>query len=258
MGALRLAATAALLALPVAQAGDAASGHGIDALSEGTALVPATAWAAAPTTASIASGMAGDPVARWHAEIADASARFAVPIRWIEHVMRAESGGQTLWEDLPITSRAGAMGLMQVMPATWAAMRAMLRLGDDPYNPHDNILAGTAYLRILYDRFGYPGLFAAYNAGPGRYQFHLVSGQPLPAETRAYLAKVTATLPSAAIETLPSAERSVLSASVHRDTQVLPALFVSLRSGGERPDDTAAEASPGAPPDRLFAVRRVP
>ena len=39
-------------------------------------------------------------------------------------------------------------------------------LGPDPYNVRDNILAGTAYLRELYTRFGYPRLFAAYNAGP--------------------------------------------------------------------------------------------
>ena len=59
------------------------------------------------------------------------------------------------------------MGLMQLMPATWAAMRAEHGLGHDPHDPRDNILAGTAYLRAMYDRFGYPGLFAAYNAGPG-------------------------------------------------------------------------------------------
>src|SRR3546814_6173183 len=39
----------------------------------------------------------------------------------------------------------------------------------------------------MYDRFGYPGLFAAYNAGPGRYADHLSTGRPLPGETRAYL-----------------------------------------------------------------------
>ena len=60
------------------------------------------------------------------------------------------------------------MGLMQLMPGTWSEMRLMLGLGGDPFEPHDNIMAGTAYLRMVYDRFGYPGLFAAYNAGPGR------------------------------------------------------------------------------------------
>lgn len=131
-----------------------------------------------------------DPLARWQSYIAEASARFGVPAAWIERVMRAESAGQTQFQGRPITSRAGAMGLMQVMPATWAAMRAQLGLGADPYDPRDNILAGTCYLRLMYDRFGYPGMFAAYNAGPARYAMHLATGQMLPGETRAYLASV--------------------------------------------------------------------
>lgn len=82
------------------------------------------------------------------------------------------------------------MGLMQLMPGTWAQMRAALRLGADPHDPRDNILAGTAYLRLMYDRFGYPGLFAAYNAGPARYAVYLANGRKLPGETHAYLASV--------------------------------------------------------------------
>lgn len=81
---------------------------------------------------------------------------------------------------------------MQIMPGTWAELRIRYRLGRDPYNPRDNILAGTAYLRELFDRYGWPGLLAAYNAGPGRYEQYL-GGRPLPAETRAY---VTALVPS--------------------------------------------------------------
>lgn len=91
----------------------------------------------------------------------------------------------------PITSRAGAMGLMQLMPGTWAEMRRAHSLGPDPYDPRDNILAGTAYLKHMYDRFGYPGLFAAYNAGPNRYAEHLATGVALPSETVAYLEKVS-------------------------------------------------------------------
>lgn len=44
------------------------------------------------------------------------------------------------------------MGLMQIMPATWADLRARHRLGSDPYDPCDNILAGVAYLCELHDR----------------------------------------------------------------------------------------------------------
>jgi soluble lytic murein transglycosylase-like protein len=97
----------------------------------------------------------------------EASQRLGVPIAWIERVMRAESGGRTRLGGRPIVSRAGAMGLMQLMPTTWADMRGWLSLGHDPFDPRDNILAGTCHLRLMYDRFGYPGLFAAYNAGPG-------------------------------------------------------------------------------------------
>ena len=129
-------------------------------------------------------------VERWSPYIREASARFGVPEGWIRRVMRAESGGRTTVNGNPITSSAGAMGLMQLMPKTWAEMRAKHGLGPDPHDPRDNILAGTAYLRAMYDRFGYPGLFGAYNAGPARYAEHLASGRPLPGETRAYLATV--------------------------------------------------------------------
>jgi soluble lytic murein transglycosylase-like protein len=127
---------------------------------------------------------------RWALHIKKASARFGIPETWIRRVMRAESGGRTTLGGRPITSRAGAMGLMQLMPGTWAEMRAKHGLGPDPHDPSDNILAGTAYLRAMFDRFGYPGLFAAYNAGPGRYAEHLAGGRRLPAETIFYVAAI--------------------------------------------------------------------
>lgn len=135
-------------------------------------------------------------VADWRPYIAEASGQFGVPVAWIERVMRAESGGRLRLDGRPITSRAGAMGLMQLMPATWAEMRNAYRLGSDPHDPRDNIIAGTAYLRMMHDRFGYPGMFAAYNAGPGRYAEHLATGRTLPGETRVYLASVTGSRPA--------------------------------------------------------------
>ena len=131
------------------------------------------------------------PIDRWSDHIAEASARFGVPESWIRRVMQAESGGRTELNGRPIVSHAGAMGLMQLMPGTWREMRAMLGLGADPHEPRDNILAGTAYLRAMYDRFGYPGLFAAYNAGPRRYAEHLATGRRLPRETVAYVSAVS-------------------------------------------------------------------
>ena len=79
---------------------------------------------------------------------------------------------------------------MQLTPGTWREMRAAHGLGTDPYDPRDNILAGTAYLRFMYERFGYPGLFAAYNAGPQRYAELLAIGRRLPAETVSYVAAI--------------------------------------------------------------------
>jgi len=129
-----------------------------------------------------------DPVARWRPYGEEASVRFGVPVDWIERVKRAESSGRMMLGNRPIISSAGAMGLMQLMPGTWADMRARLGLGSDPHAPRDNILAGTLYLRLMHDRFGYQGLFGAYNAGPARYAAVLEGRSHLPAETRAYLA----------------------------------------------------------------------
>jgi hypothetical protein len=116
------------------------------------------------------------------AHIAEAARRFGVPAAWIRAVMRVESAN-----DARAVSPKGAMGLMQIMPETWAGLRIRHSLGADPFDPRDNILAGAAYLREMHDRYGSPGFLAAYNAGPGRYEEHL-AGRPLPAETRAYVA----------------------------------------------------------------------
>jgi soluble lytic murein transglycosylase-like protein len=115
--------------------------------------------------------------------IAEASQRFGIPEAWIRAVMRVESHG-----DVRALSPAGAMGLMQIMPATWAELRIRHRLGGDPYDARDNIIGGAAYLREMHDRYGSPGFLAAYNAGPGRYEEYLATGRALPAETRAYVA----------------------------------------------------------------------
>ncbi|KQY28282.1 lytic transglycosylase [Caulobacter sp. Root487D2Y] len=126
-------------------------------------------------------------VEQWRPWIVEASLRFDVPQAWIAAVITAESGGRTHLNRRPITSRAGAMGLMQVMPQTYRALARTHALGPDPYDPRDNILAGTAYLAVMRARFGYPGLFAAYNAGPARYEAHLREGLALPSETQAYI-----------------------------------------------------------------------
>ncbi len=117
--------------------------------------------------------------------VAEAAQRFGIPAAWIRAVMRAESFG-----NVHAISPKGAIGLMQIMPETWAGLRQRYGLGADPYDAHDNIVAGAAYLRELHDRYGIPGFLAAYNAGPARWEDHLATGRPLPAETRAYLARL--------------------------------------------------------------------
>ena len=144
-------------------------------------------------------GPATDP---WGPYIHEASGRFGVPENWIRSVMRQESSGQ---ED--VVSWAGAMGLMQVMPDTYDGLRARYNLGDDPFNPHNNILAGTAYLREMYDRFGSPGFLAAYNAGPNRLDQYLSNGAPLPTETVNYVASVAPLLGSESPMSGPLARR---------------------------------------------------
>ncbi|MGK9166698.1 lytic transglycosylase domain-containing protein [Inquilinus limosus] len=139
-------------------------------------------WAI-PVRAELASSIAARAQDLWSANIAEASRRFGVPESWIRAVMRVESGG-----DSHAVSSKGAMGLMQIMPETWAELRGRYGFGADPYDPRDNIQAGAAYLREMHDRYGYPGLFAAYNAGPRHMDEHLSEGRALPAETQAYLA----------------------------------------------------------------------
>lgn len=137
-------------------------------------------------------------VNRWTPLIASASQRFAVPASWIRAVVQMESGGRTMLnETTPITSRTGAMGLMQLEPGTYREMRTQYGLGSNPYNPRDNITAGAAYLRWLYGKYGYPAMFAAYNDGPGNLEDRLFRGKLLPAETRNYISRIVTELGSA-------------------------------------------------------------
>jgi Transglycosylase SLT domain len=142
-------------------------------------LIPFTARSETPP-ARIAS-----PLGPWSQFVAEAAERFAIPAAWIRAVMHVESGG-----NVKAVSSKGAVGLMQIMPATYAELRVRYGLGSDPYDPHDNILAGAAYLREMHDRFGPSGFLAAYNAGPARYEDHLATARPLPDETRSYVASL--------------------------------------------------------------------
>ena len=158
-----------------------ASGPKISATDE------AAGYASRARRSYTAPGPASDP---WGPYIIEAATKYDVPERWVREVVRQESGGRLYEHGKLIISSAGAMGLMQVMPATYDELRARYHLGEDPYEPHDNIMAGTAYLREMYDLYGNPGFLAAYNAGPGRYDDYLTRNKGLPTETRNYVAKI--------------------------------------------------------------------
>ncbi|NTA50678.1 lytic transglycosylase domain-containing protein [Agrobacterium tumefaciens] len=195
-----------------------------------------------------------DPYA---AHIAEASQRFGIPQTWIVAVKYAES-----YDDMRAISPAGALGLMQIMPDTWAELRARYRLGPDPFDPRDNIIAGTAYLREMLDRYGtVPAMLAAYNAGPARYDEYLATGRSLPAETRAYVALLAPALGSA----VPS-DRLRAALQPPADWREAP-LFVA-RDDGSRPaaDRPSSALQPsasardnsaaGSQDDTIFLARR--
>ena len=173
--------------------------------------------------------------------IAEAARRFGIPQPWILAVMEVESAGNPR-----AVSHAGAMGLMQIMPGTWAELRAAHRLGDDPFDPRDNILAGTAYLRQMYDRFGSPGFLAAYNAGPARYQNYLDTGRALPRETRNYLAILTPLIGDGT-----DVAREVNRPQRRQDWRNAP-LFAATAEEGQTPGDDAQRIASDASQGGLF------
>nr|WP_255696255.1 lytic transglycosylase domain-containing protein [Shinella sp. NM-101] len=204
--------------------------------------------AALAESAPLARPSARDPHAVF---IAEASKRFRIPEHWIRAVRQAESGGEPR-----AVSSAGAMGLMQIMPDTWTELRIRYRLGRDPFDPRDNILAGAAYLAELHARYGSPGFLAAYNAGPGRYEEYL-SGRPLPAETRAYLDALAPQIGGRGLAPVTPKKNAANDAG-SKDSHAAP-LFISIPADNI-PDTSGASAvrdlSAIAPrSDGLFVAR---
>lgn len=177
------------------------------------------------------------------AHVAEASQQFGMPEDWIYAVMRVESGGR-----IGAVSPAGAMGLMQIMPGTWARQRIQFGLGTDPFDPRDNIIAGTSYLREMYDRYGADGFLAAYNAGPGRYEDYARRGRPLPAETVSYVARIAPRLQSGGAVTAISAAPALQPAAPPAAIPWTQASLFIARSD-RQPSDTVAmlDAPPGSP-----------
>ena len=191
--------------------------------------------------ASIAGMATPLPALPFTAFVAEASQRFSLPASWIWAVMRIESGG-----DPRAVSPKGAMGLMQIMPKTYAGLRARHHLGPDAYNPRDNILAGAGYLREMLDRYGSPGFLAAYNAGPVRYDEHLATGRPLPPETQVYIAML-----SPMVGDRQSDDRTVASFDL-----IAWARATLFASHAETPPNAELPAAK-VQPDRLTSVRRI-
>jgi hypothetical protein len=142
---------------------------------------------------------------RWQPLVNEASNRFKVPAAWIRVVIQMESHGRTMLNETQhITSPVGAVGLMQLMPGTYDEMRQQYKLGANRFDPHDNIMAGAAYLSWLHRKYGFPAMFVAYNDGPGNLEAKRNHGRALPAETRNYVAKICAVLGTA----VPGADKA--------------------------------------------------
>jgi soluble lytic murein transglycosylase-like protein len=214
----------------------------------GAALLALAALPAVPAAARDRAGAA--PAAHPYAlHVSEASQRFAIPEAWIWRVMHVESRGRSR-----AVSHAGAMGLMQIMPATWAMLTARYGLGSDPFDTRANIHAGAAYLRMMWDRYGDVTLMlAAYNAGPGRADAYAAGRRGLPAETVAYVAAIApaigasgvaslAPAPTAAVPSWRSA--SLFARSPDGAAAALPDA-APLQSG--RSADAAGHALPRAP-----------
>lgn len=200
--------------------------------------IPSSVVHAQPAAAAVQT--ASEPYA---ALIAEAARRFAIPAAWIRAIMRIESRG-----DCRAVSAKGAMGLMQLMPETWAALRTRYGLGRDAFDPHDNILAGAAFLREMHDRYGSPGFLAAYNAGPGRYEDYRDRRRPLPPETLAYVAALVPFVGGDAID------GPVLAAASDPSSWTQAPLFI-VRSASAEPVDRATEKPPTKDQPAVVAVR---
>ncbi|MGO3932770.1 lytic transglycosylase domain-containing protein [Rhodopseudomonas pseudopalustris] len=168
-----LAVATAAAALIVANG----AGQAQERLSDAAALLVVSTRPAAPSAFDAVSVSAP-----WAATIEQAAGENGLPPVFLRRLLHQESTMFNL-----AVSRAGAMGIAQFMPRT-AAARGL----DDPFDPQKAIPAAARYLSDLRRQFGNLGLAAAaYNAGSGRVSAWLSGTSELPAETRAYVMRIT-------------------------------------------------------------------
>ena len=217
-----------------------------------SALFALAMFGSVPALAQDAAAPTPPRVVEIDSHVAEAAQRFGIPERWIYAVMRTESAGR-----IGAVSSAGAMGLMQLMPGTWARQRNRFGFGADPFDPRENILAGASYLREMFDSYGADGFLAAYNAGPGRYEDWRDRGRPLPAETRSYVAKIAPMLQQGSTPTVVAGASAVQPV---RTSWTQSTLFaVRGNAAADASGSFAAAAAPGlvstpsAPLNGLFA-----
>ena len=195
--------------------------HHISSVKQRVGLICSGFLFLAASFAPLTLARAGEVIAASYAvHIAEAARHFSFPEDWIIAILQQESGGKE-----GAVSPKGALGLMQLMPDTWADMKLRLDLGDDPFDPRDNVFAGTAYLSFLWDRYGtIEAMLGAYNAGPTCYEDALQGGRSLPAETKFYVADLAPTLR----DTITSSQRPFV--SDWRDAE----LFVGQRGRNDQ------------------------
>jgi soluble lytic murein transglycosylase-like protein len=129
------------------------------------------------------------PASPYERFIQEASALYDVSADLVRAVIQTESNFNPR-----AVSGAGARGLMQLTPVTLRELKMTI----DPFNPRENILAGTRYLGMMLDRHdgNVPLALASYNAGPTAVRRH--RGIPPFKETRGYVKKVQRALAEAA------------------------------------------------------------
>jgi len=168
----------------------------------------------------------------------EAASRSGLSADVILRVMMAESRGNPR-----ALSPKGAGGCMQIMSATWTYLSVRYALGSNRFNPRMNMIGGALYLAELAARYGFPGAYAAYNAGPGRYERYAAGTAVLPVETIAYTARIGRTVP------VPNAARldqRWQEASLFLSRNTLPA----TRALAPR----AETGDPGRPTNLLFPL----